>query len=161
MRILKIKNVFFSLVAVALLGFLVTSCERPEITTVLKDTVNIGESISDEKLPISPEEVLKQAETPDDIVSRSCKIDGCIHYISSLTLSSVTAKSSNRKVYVYFYNQNSVYIPGSVQVFTPQIGNCISETYNFNAPNGACLAAAFVNGSNCGISWTAPLNCIN
>lgn len=159
MQNLKIRNFFLSIVTIALLGVLITSCEREVITTVLEEPGYLTENISDEKLPLTPQEVLNQAEMSDNIESRTCRFDGCKYYIRSLTLDQVKASSkAPYKVYVYFYDGGGNYIGGSGQSFTPLSQTCSFVTYNLNRPANACRASAFVYSSSCGIAWT-PIAC--
>jgi len=150
LKLSNFKNLFFSLITVAILGVLVTSCEREAITTVLEET----ENISEEKLPISPQELLEQAETSNDIESRSCKFNGCKYYISSLTLNQVKASSkAPYKIYVYYYNVSGGF--AGWESFTPLNPNCSILTYNLNPPANTCRASAFVhNSSACGVTWS-------
>jgi len=144
MKNLKIKKLFLSLVTVALLGILVTSCEREVITTVLESEVVSAQN---------PE--LVTDELPAEIESRTCKFDGCKYYIRSLTTSQVKASSkAPHPVYALYYGCSNNYL--GYQRFTPLSQTCSFVTYNLSPPAGTSYVKAFVYSQSCGVAQTVP-----
>lgn len=146
----KIKGFFFSFVTVALLGILVTSCEREVITTELNDNISLMDDSS--KIPAAPS-VEGTTELSDNIESRGCVKNGCNNYVTSVNFNQVTGyASAGQTITVWYYNGWGV--PFAYEQFTIQIaGNC-SFSFSLNPPSGnnVCNISAFV-GNHCGIRW--------
>jgi len=149
----KIKGFFLSFVTVALLGILVTSCEREAIAPALNDSVNLIEENS--KIPAAPSVELGES---DNVESRGCVKNGCNNYVTSVTYNQVKGFASyGETVTVWYYDVTGT--PIAYQQFTAQVGGVCSFTYNLNPPgNATCDIAAFV-GTHCGIRWIAGELC--